>query len=82
MRTYKENGCDCQNCYFQYFKNNNFQSPICQNGHEIYSNGSAHDFSWENAQVWRMNRNKDYSLSIADDCEDYVNKQEVIELCQ
>ncbi|WP_432631606.1 hypothetical protein [Brachyspira sp.] len=73
MRTYKENGCDCQNCYYQAFENNNFQRPICYKEHEIYSNGSAHDFSWENSRVWRMNRNEDYSLTIADDCEDYIH---------
>mgnify|MGYP004570551035 CR=1 FL=1 len=64
MRTYQENGCDCQNCYYQYFENNNFQKPKCYQEHEIYR--------WKNSKVWRMNRNEDNSLTIAGDCKDYL----------
>lgn len=46
MRTYKENGCDCQNCYYLYFIDNNFQRPRCKQGHEIYSNGQDANFNW------------------------------------
>ena len=72
MRTYQQNRCDCQNCYYQVFKNNNFQRPICYKGHEIYSNGTDANFTWENSKVWRMNRKEDCYLITADDCKDYL----------
>lgn len=77
MRTYRQNRCDCQNCYYQHFDNNNFQRPLCDKQHEIYSNGTDANFTWENSKIWRMNRKKDYSLTIADDCEDYLYLEEV-----
>ena len=79
MRTYKENGCDCQNCYYLYFIDNNFQRPQCKQGHEIYSNGQDANFNWENSKVWRMNRKENYSLTMTDDCKDYLYIGEVEE---
>ena len=62
MKTYKENGCDCQSCYYQYFIDNYY--PFCYQDYKIYK--------LKNGKIARITRNENKSFIIADNCKDYL----------